>query len=171
MMAAAALISALALASCNDDPSENGGKTQQTIENDGTCYAFVYGGERIAALDTVVYTVGRDAMENDFADITFFIDNLRDEPMLATQRVDILQGPSKMGDNEYICGGGECPWDGQAFMLEPGINEKMPLTYDLHPSVMGDYNSVLMRLVVGDAKDGDAKTIDHATIIYLRINK
>ena len=28
MMAAAALISALALASCNDDPSENGGKTQ-----------------------------------------------------------------------------------------------------------------------------------------------
>lgn len=150
------------------------GEEEKPIENDGTYYAFhlqetgVSGAykTKINALDTAYYQLTEADMQNDYGVVSLYLENRTSGSLSTTQKVEILEGPAKLANDEYICGGGSCPWNKAPYTLVPGINEDKPLAIDIHPSDLGSATTALFRLTVGEADK-----FDHATIIYLRLKK
>ncbi len=162
-LAAALLSVSMAFIACDPEP---GPDPKDVIENDGTYYTFVYKNNPVTPLDTVVYSLSQAEVADDFTTISFVYNNLTNGALNTTQKVEILQGNTDLAKDEYICGGGSCPWNKEPFSLAPGLNNDMPLTIDIHPSEIGSTNTALFRLTVGEAPK-----FSHATIIYLRVNK
>lgn len=156
-MAIALTVAAMGFAAC--DPEDD------IIENDGTYYAFHFSGKAVQPLDTVFYTLTREEIDNNLSQPTFVLENLTNGALSTTQKVEVLEGPASLIEKEKICGGGQCPWDGNPYTLEPGMNPEKTITIDIYPNDTPDLHTALFKLTVGEASK-----FAHATIIYLRVN-
>ena len=112
---------------------------------------------------TVEYTTEDWEEELGMAAISFIIENLTDSPLMTVQEVTMLEGPEAMAHPE-VCGGGTCPWDGQPYAVEPGMNPLLPLTLDI--MTRGNVgSSVLYRIDVWE--DGNRS---NSISVNLRVN-
>ena len=130
----------------------------------GTHYAFYFNGTEVQPLDTVTYTANESDLANTVFAVNLILQNKTRDVLSTIQRVDQLSGPASMQDVE-ICGGGNCPWDGKPYDLQPGLNEDLPLAIDFNTAKTGTGVSALYKVHVGMAPD-----FQNATSIYLRVN-
>ena len=159
MMAVAMFAAAVCLSGCDKDPDPT-----NEPENAGDHYSIYFGEKKVAPLDTIVYTASEGEIAGDYIAIILTLENTTSETLEAIQSVELLQGPRSMKEIE-ICGGGHCPWDGNPYKLNPGLNPELPLAVDIIPSEHDAGASGLFKICVGDNPN-----LDHATIVYLRVN-
>ena len=133
------------------------------MENAANHYALHYNGSAVVPGATVVYTATSEDRANDLVTVIFTPENKTDEALMASQEVAIVEGPESLKDVE-VCGGGNCPWSGDPYRLEPGLNEEMPIAIDIHPSGHAAGTTALYRVAIAD------RNMNNATFIYLRIN-
>ena len=133
------------------------------IENVGTLFAIHFNGETIQPGATITYNATASDLADNFAAINMYIENLSSNEVTAIHRIEIAEGPADM--NEYdVCAGGSCPWNGQPYVLAPGINETMPITMEFHPNDHAAHATALFRVAVLTDRD------ENATYIFLRVN-
>ena len=161
MMAVATMVAAMSMVSCGEKNPKEG---LDIIENEGTHFALYYNSQKITPLDTLVYDITLADRQNDLAIINLVPENLTSGELSTSQKCDMLEGDNDMANLE-ICGGGTCPWNGQPYTTVPGMNTDKPIAFDVHPSEHTAGHSALYRVAIGVGEK-----IEHATVVYLRIN-
>lgn len=111
--------------------------------------------------DTVYYHTTDDDAIVGLAYISFYIDNLTDQPVLTDNEVTMIEGPDGM--ETELCAGGNCPQQGP-YILQPGQNELMPLT--IEPQVVKQFagDTLLYRVKVGNVG-----LTNNVVTVYLRV--
>lgn len=124
-------------------------------------YALHLGETTYANGDTAVYTPQDWEYDLNQTVCNILIENLTDGVLNTTQEATVVSGPQ--GQHLEICAGGNCPWNGQPYDLEPGLNSEKPITLEL--SLDKSYTGEsLVKVVVGNSPE-----LGNSTTLYVRV--
>ena len=159
----AVAVAMIGFTSCEPDPEPEPQPQPQTyeldpIENVGTLFAFHFNGQTVEPGATVTYNATTEDINDNFAAINLYIENLGNEEVTAIHRIEIAEGPADM--NEYeVCAGGSCPWNGEPYTLVPGMNNDKPITLEFFPADHATHATALFRVAVTTSRNDNATYI------------
>lgn len=156
----------LSLTACNNDDKK---EDNQTPSTGSTVYKLHYGtpdGAVVANGDTVDYTPDRWEYEATPAEshATLFIENCTSAPVMTTQTYEFVEGQT--GQLLEICAGGSCPWNGQPYEVQPGLDTDQQYPIVVSVGLDPTYTGVsIVKLKVGRADN-----LADAVTVYVRVH-
>ncbi len=165
LMAAFMLTAFVGFVAC--DPDENkpdpGPGSGETYEASAS-YAIYVDGVEIPAGNTYAYQATETDLNDDIVVIRFIVENKTTSRLTASHKLELLEGPSAFNGYE-VCAGVSCPWDGNPYPLDPGMNTAYPIKYDIAPSQCPAGSSALYKLTVGTGNG-----LSDPQVIFFRIS-
>ena len=147
---AAMSIAMVSLVACDPKPDPD-----PTPASDPTVasslYAFQYDNQTVAPGDTIQFHPNRNQINNDMAQVDFYMVNKTEQELLTVMKVELVSGPAELNLLEICysdnCRTYPCPWTSDTFTLVPGVNTDMKMTIDYAPSVINGES--IYRITIG----------------------
>lgn len=158
LMALAMMIATLGMVGCTEkepSPTPEPGPSQPG----DAAYALHYQNRTLEESQTIYYTATEEDISDNYIEIALEIENLTSSTLSTSQSVVMTEGPDGFPEAE-ICAGGNCPWNGQAYDVAPGLYEN-PIYIHLMPAGFSG-QTVTYTITVGEGK-----SLNNPTVAYL----
>ncbi|MBP3763066.1 MAG: hypothetical protein J6I49_04190 [Bacteroidales bacterium] len=138
----------------NPDPSD--------YTSSGT-YAMHYQNKPLPTGNTIEYRITEADFSTEQAIVMLIIENKTSQDEVTSQGIELLEGPEALR-NVDICGAGSCPWDGNPYILEPGINNEKFLAIEFDPNTVARPYTALYKVTVGKGR-----RMEDPEVVFMRV--
>ena len=162
LMALTLMAATLGMVSCtekenNPTDTPNPGPTP----SGDAAYALHYQNRTLEEGQTIYYTATAEDISDNYIEIALQIENLTNSTLSTSQSVVKTAGPDGFPEAE-ICAGGNCPWNGEAYSVAPGLYEN-PIFIHLLPAGFSG-QTVKYTITVGEGR-----ALNNPTVAYLEV--